>query len=377
MCDLDAERAGTLAGERPVYTDWRELIERESPRRRVRSHAAADPPRDRRRGARPRRPPLPREADRPRARGCPRDRRRRGALARGLRGRLPVPRRSTCSATLRDALAGQQIGLVIGDRHRADPERGRGFSTARRAAATCSSARATSIDLERAVAGEVVAVQAAAVARRAGAERRRRSRRHRGRRGTRPALRRRRRRLGPDRVDARRACRPLLARRARQRLLAAPRARSRRSRSAAARRGADVDVPMRGHPMDRTLERFLEAAAAGARESRSSARRRTPRGRSRSSLACEAGARRRRHRRGRALGRRAVSASAPSTSAACCARPRCSRPARRARRASSTPAAFKRIEDAAVREVVALQEAGGHSSSSPTASCGASPSRAS
>src|SRR5579862_5600878 len=31
VCDLDADRAATLAGERPVYTDWREMLERESP----------------------------------------------------------------------------------------------------------------------------------------------------------------------------------------------------------------------------------------------------------------------------------------------------------------------------------------------------------
>ena len=48
-----------------------------------------------------------------------------------------------------------------------------------------------------------------------------------------------------------------------------------------------------------------------------------------------------------------------TSSAACCGRTGCRTPARASSAASSTPAAFKRIEDRAVDEAVALQEAAG------------------
>ena len=195
---------------------------------------------------------------------------------------------------LREALAGQQLGLLIGIG--TGPTQSRPWFLDRAQGGGNLLERASHIiDLERAVGGEVVAVQAAAsrvpLAQSAGGER--------GDIEDAAALvlrfARRRRRRDPDRVDPRRAAGELLARRARQRLLAASRARPRRSRCSGRSGGARVEAAMRAHPMDRTLERFLEAARAGDRDAVfCTPRRRCGHARGRARL--RGGDRRRRHR---------------------------------------------------------------------------------
>ena len=107
---------------------------------------------------------------------------------------------------LREALEGQEIGLLIGIA--TGPTKSRPWFLDRAQGGGNLLERAShQIDLERAVGGEVVAVQAAASPRSAGAERRRRPGRHRGCGGAGPALRERRHRRGPDRLDPRRAAR--------------------------------------------------------------------------------------------------------------------------------------------------------------------------
>ena len=162
VCDLDAERAGTLAGERPVYTDWRAMLERESPD----AVLIATPPLTHRelaldvlgRG-------IHLYLEKPIARGLEDARaiveaaeRSPAVCAVGYQWRAVE-----ALDALREALAGQQVGLVIGIG--TGPTQSRPWFLDRAQGGGNVLERASHIiDLERAVAGEVVEVQAAASA---------------------------------------------------------------------------------------------------------------------------------------------------------------------------------------------------------------------
>src|SRR5579871_3956686 len=160
VADLDPERAAMLAGERPVYGDWREMLERESPD----AVLIATPPLTHRKIAV--------------------DVLDRGIhlylekpIARGLedaRAIVDAAERSSavCAigyqwrgvdalATLREAIAGQQVGLVIGIG--TGPTQSRPWFLDRAQGGGNVLERASHIiDIERAVGGEVVEVQGAA-----------------------------------------------------------------------------------------------------------------------------------------------------------------------------------------------------------------------
>ena len=248
-----------------------------------------------------RHPRLPREADRARPRRRAGDRRGGARAPRRSARSATSSAPSRCSTTLREALAGQELGLLIGIA--TGPTQSRPWFLDRAQGGGNLLERAShQIDLERAVGGEVVAVQAAAT--RASRSRRARAATAATSR-TRPALvlhfanggd-----RLDPDRLDPRRAARQLLARRARQRLLAAPRARSRLHAERPLARPAESQVAMRRHPSDRTRRALPRGGAAPATATRSSARPPTRPGTLAVVLACEealaSGAHRRRCRR--------------------------------------------------------------------------------
>jgi len=159
VCDIDEARARALAGSGAVYTDWRELLERETPD----AVFVCTPPK------------LHREAA-------------VEALARGVHVYLekPIARglddakaiveaaegAAVCAVgyqwravealdDLREALEGQELGLLIGIG--TGPTRSRPWFLNRAEGGGNLLERAShGIDLERAVAGEVVAVQATA-----------------------------------------------------------------------------------------------------------------------------------------------------------------------------------------------------------------------
>ena len=348
VCDLDGERARALAGSAAVYTDWRELIERESPD----AVFVCTPPLTHREIAvaalEQRHPRLPREADRARPRRRAGDRRGGGARRGGLRVGYQWRGVEALDA-LREALAGQELGLLIGI-GTGPTKSGRGSSTARRAAATCSSARATSIDLERAVGGEVVAVQAA----------------------PRPASRWRRARASdrgdiedaaalvlhfanggdrrdPDRVDPRRAARDATRSTC---SAATPRCTSSSIRLHAERplaRRPSVEAAMR-QPPDATGRSSASSTRRGpATAPPSSARRSQAAGTLAVALACEEAIADRRHGAGRAVDAGVI---ARAEHVGSLLRPPALLDARaRARAGELEPAAFKRIEDRAMREV--------------------------
>jgi myo-inositol 2-dehydrogenase/D-chiro-inositol 1-dehydrogenase len=162
VCDIDMERARDLAGPGTVYTDWRELLDRETPD----AVFVCTPPM------------LHREAA-------------VGALARGIHVYLekPIARglddakaimqaadesAAVCAVGyqwravealdgLREALDGQELGLLIGIG--TGPTKSRPWFLNRAEGGGNLLERAShGIDLERAVAGEVVAVQATAAA---------------------------------------------------------------------------------------------------------------------------------------------------------------------------------------------------------------------
>ena len=260
VCDLDEERAGTLAGERPVYTDWREMLERESPD----AVLIATPPLTHRelavevlgRG-------IHLYLEKPIARGLEDARaivdaaeRSPAVCAVGYQWRAVE-----ALEALREALAGQQVGLVIGIG--TGPTQSRPWFLDRAQGGGNVLERASHIiDIERAVGGEVVEVQAAA---------------------SRVPLAQ---SAAGDRGDIEDAA-ALVLRFAGGGVGAVQIAWTRdelpasysldvlgsdsslhleldpsftlSGRSA----GARVEVPMRGHPMDRTLERFVAAAGAG------------------------------------------------------------------------------------------------------------------
>ena len=162
VCDIDEQRARELAGSGAVYTDWRELLERETPD----AVWVCTPPR------------LHREAA-------------VEALERGIHVYLEKPvARDLDDATaivqaaeksaavcavgyqwravevlddLREALDGQELGLLIGIG--TGPTKSRPWFLNRAEGGGNLLERAShGIDLERAIAGEVVAVQATAAA---------------------------------------------------------------------------------------------------------------------------------------------------------------------------------------------------------------------
>lgn len=160
VCDLDGERARNLAGSGNVYTDWRELLDRETPE----AVFVCTPPM------------LHREAavaalergihvylEKP--------------VARGLDDARAIVQAAEASAAvcavgyqwraievldeLREALEGQEVGLMIGIG--TGPTKSRPWFLSRAEGGGNLLERAShGIDLERAVAGEVVAVQATA-----------------------------------------------------------------------------------------------------------------------------------------------------------------------------------------------------------------------
>jgi len=162
VCDIDEQRARDLAGSGNVYTDWRELLERETPD----AVFVCTPPK------------LHREAavealergihvylEKP--------------VARGLDDAQAIVQAAETSAAvcavgyqwravevldeLRDALDGQELGLLIGIG--TGPTKSRPWFLNRAEGGGNLLERAShGIDLERAVAGEVVAVQATAAA---------------------------------------------------------------------------------------------------------------------------------------------------------------------------------------------------------------------
>ena len=262
VCDLDAERARGLADGRPVYTDWHEMLEREAPD----AVFVCTPPLTHRE---PALAALERGIhlylEKPIARGLD-DARAIVAAAERATAVCAVGyqwRGIDVLDTLREALAGQEVGLVIGSG--TGPTESRPWFLNRAQGGGNLLERASHIiDLERAVAGEVVAVQAAAssVPLAQSADRERGDiedaavllLRFEG--GG----------VGSVQIAWTRDEMPshysldVLANDASLRLELDPTfALSGRSR------GASVEAAMRGHPMDLTFERFLAAARAGDR----------------------------------------------------------------------------------------------------------------
>lgn len=160
ICDVDEQRARALAGSLPVYGDWREMLERESPE----AIFVCVPPMAHRE---PTLAALERGVhvylEKP--------------VARGLEDARAIVAASADSAAvcavgyqwrgiealdvLREATAGQELGLLIGSG--TGPTMSRPWFLDRRQGGGNLLERASHfIDLERAVGGEVVAVQAAA-----------------------------------------------------------------------------------------------------------------------------------------------------------------------------------------------------------------------
>jgi len=162
VCDLDEERARILAGTRPVYSDWREMLERESPE----VVFICTPPLAHRE---PALAALQRGIhtylEKPIARGLEdawaivdAAQRSQAVCAVGYQWRAVA-----ALEPLREALAGQELGLLIGIG--TGPTMSRPWFLDRAQGGGNLLERASHIiDLERAVAGEVVSVQAAAAA---------------------------------------------------------------------------------------------------------------------------------------------------------------------------------------------------------------------
>jgi len=160
VCDVDAERAGALAGSASTYTDWRELIERESPD----ALFVCTPPRTHREIAvTALEQGLHVYLEKPIARGLDDARaiveaasRAEAVCAIGYQWRAVE-----ALDQLREALEGQELGLLIGIG--TGPTKSRPWFLDRAQGGGNLLERAShQIDLERAVGGEVVAVQAAA-----------------------------------------------------------------------------------------------------------------------------------------------------------------------------------------------------------------------
>jgi myo-inositol 2-dehydrogenase / D-chiro-inositol 1-dehydrogenase len=160
VCDIDEQRARELAGSAPVYTDWRELYERETPD----AVFVCTPPR------------LHREAA-VEALGRGMHVYLEKPIARGLEDAAAIVEAAeqadaVCAVgyqwravevldDLREALDGQELGLLIGIG--TGPTKSRPWFLNRAEGGGNLLERAShGIDLARAVAGEVVAVQATA-----------------------------------------------------------------------------------------------------------------------------------------------------------------------------------------------------------------------
>ena len=258
------DRAEAIAGPRGAraYARWEEMLEREeldarcgcarrrctTARRRVAALAA-------------RHPRVPREADRAHAWTTRRrSSRPRGGDRRGLRRRLPVARDRAARRRARGALAGPAGGHAGRAQLRPGRTAGRGSSTRRRAAASSSSAAATTSTCS----GRSPA-------------RSRPCRRWPGRCGSpRPTGRaatsttrsrssstsRAARSAASTRVVARRPARGVRDRHPGHRRDARARARPRALPHLGPLRRGDAVAASYGEPMDRSIERFLEAAAA-------------------------------------------------------------------------------------------------------------------
>lgn len=263
VCDLDEQRARTLAGERPVYRDWRELLEHESldavfictPPLAHRAPALAALERG-----------IHTYLEKPIARGLEdawaivsAAERAEAVCAVGYQWRAVA-----ALDQLREALDGQELGLLIGIG--TGPTMSRPWFLDRAQGGGNLLERASHIiDLERAVGGEVVAVQAAAssvaLAQSGG-----------GARGdiddaAALILRFAGGAVGSVQIAWTRDELPatysldVLASDASLHLALDPDF-TLRGRS----RGAAIEAAMVAHPMDRTLARFLEAARAGDRD---------------------------------------------------------------------------------------------------------------
>lgn len=160
VCDVDLERARALAGSAPAYTDWRELIEREAPD----AVFVCTPPRSHREMAvTALEQGMHVYLEKPIARGLEDARaiveaagRAEAVCAIGYQYRA-----IEALETLREVLEGQELALLIGTA--TGPTKSRPWFLDRAEGGGNLLERAShQIDLERAVAGEVVAVQAAA-----------------------------------------------------------------------------------------------------------------------------------------------------------------------------------------------------------------------
>jgi myo-inositol 2-dehydrogenase / D-chiro-inositol 1-dehydrogenase len=160
VCDLDAERAGALAGSAAAYTDWRELIERESPD----ALFVCTPPRTHREIAvTALEQGMHVYLEKPIARGLDDARaiveaasRAEAVCAIGYQYRAVE-----ALEALHEALEGQELGLLIGIA--TGPTKSRPWFLDRAEGGGNLLERAShQIDLERAVGGEVLAVQGAA-----------------------------------------------------------------------------------------------------------------------------------------------------------------------------------------------------------------------
>ncbi|HVC84688.1 MAG TPA: Gfo/Idh/MocA family oxidoreductase [Solirubrobacteraceae bacterium] len=160
VCDLDAERARALAGSATVYTDWRALVDGESPE----VVFVCTPPQTHREIAvAALEQGIHVYLEKPIARGLDDARaivetagRSRAVCAIGYQWRAVE-----ALDALREALEGQELGLLIGIA--TGPTKSRPWFLDRAQGGGNLLERAShQIDLERAVGGEVVAVQAAA-----------------------------------------------------------------------------------------------------------------------------------------------------------------------------------------------------------------------
>ena len=262
VCDLDEARARALAGSLPTYTDWRELIKRESPD----AIFVCTPPLTHREPTVTAlehgihvylEKPVARDLDDARAIVDAAER-ATAVCAVGYQWRGVA-----ALDTLREALAGQELGLLIGIG--TGPTQSRPWFLDRAQGGGNLLERASHIiDLERAVAGEVVAVQAlastVALAQSGGGER--------GDIEDAAALSLRFEGGGVGAVEIAwtrdelpgRYSLDVLGSDSSLHLELDPTfTLSGRSR------GANVEAPMDGHPMDRTLARFIDAARSGDR----------------------------------------------------------------------------------------------------------------
>jgi myo-inositol 2-dehydrogenase/D-chiro-inositol 1-dehydrogenase len=160
VCDVDIERARTLAGSASAYTDWRELIERESPD----ALFVCTPPKTHREIAvAALEQGMHVYLEKPIARGLDDARAivEAASLSEAVCAIGYQYRAVEALDALHEALAGQELGLLIGIA--TGPTKSRPWFLDRAEGGGNLLERAShQIDLERAVGGEVLAVQGAA-----------------------------------------------------------------------------------------------------------------------------------------------------------------------------------------------------------------------